>query len=902
MFKRTTMRNYTQLFSMITAMLLWNFAEAQSWRAVIELGNNPEVPFCDAVQNGIAQIPPALANSNDYRTRFILDDTIYVGNNFVLEARVLNAESNGGIRAFDPGIYLEGCDIDAGASLMGEIFALHLTSIYAGSSSQVVIPEFVQDFSQWRIIRYAFRDNVFYVFFDNQLLYSLPYNGNINFLYQIMVRFKGSGLLDYVKLYDGTGAEIWVEEFNDCNNLAAFPDLLTQTSFSIISDTLVCLNEPLNIAANAGVPATYQWLGPGGFASDQASFTLNNVAPADTGYYFVIAEFADCVQWHDSVHIGLVEPEIPPADFLGSDTTLCLGETLTLGQSYPCASYQWQDGSADSTFLVENPGTYFVQIEIYGQIYSDTIEIAYYPLPQIALGNDTTLCPGETILLDAALSTASSYLWQDGSADSIFLVENPGTYIATVTDVCGNSTADTIEVAYFQVLTNLDLGRDTTLCPGERLVLDASDPAAISYLWQDGSTGSSFTVDTPGMYAVELQDNCGNILIDSIIVQYFEVIQSVSLGRDTTLCPGETLNLNVETIAAKSYLWQDGSTNPTFTIQQAGNYSVTIEDNCGNSVKDEIIVNYFAVLENLDLGGDTSLCPGERLILNASDPAAISYLWQDGSAKSELTVDQPGIYSVTLSDNCGNVLSDSIELTYYQLITSIDLGEDETLCEGESRILNASDPAAASYLWQDGSTGSTFEVEQPGIYTVVVHDNCGNSATDEVRIRFDEAPIADLGPDTLVCEGSVYLLNAKAQDVNYYYWQDGTVDHSFAVTEPGVYSVVVGNACGFNTSQVTIEFEYCGPCRTAVPNAFSPNGDNVNDKFEIFSECSFTKFDLRIFDRWGMQVFASQNPNNQWDGTLRGTPLKTGVYIWRLAYEADDGSSGTLSGDCTLLR
>lgn len=902
MFKRTTMRNYTQLFSMITAMLLWNFAEAQSWRAVIELGNNPEVPFCDAVQNGVVQIPSAMINSDDYRTRFILDDTIYVGNNFVLEARVLNAESNGGIRAFDPGIYLAGCDIDAGASLMGEIFALDLTSIYAGTATDFSIPEFVQDFSQWRIIRYAFRDNIFYVFIDDQLLYSLPYNGNINFLYQIMVRFKGSGLLDYVKLYDGNGLEIWTEEFNDCNNLTPFSDLITQTSFFITSDTLVCLNEPLNITANASVPATYQWTGPNGFTADQPNFSLNAVSAADTGYYFVTAEFADCVQWRDSVHIGLVEPEIPPADFLGSDTILCLGETLTLGQSYPCASYQWQDGSVDSLLLVENAGTYFVQIEIYNQIFTDTIEVAYYPLPQITLGSDTTLCPGETILLDASLSTASSYQWQNGSADSTFLAQNPGIYIASVTDVCGNTTADSIEVAYFQVLTNIDLGSDTTLCPRETLVLDASDPAAISYLWQDGSTGSSFTVDAPGVYSVELQDNCGNSLTDSIVVQYFEVIESLSLGRDTTLCPGETLLLDVATTAAKSYLWQDGSTNPTFTIQQAGNYSVTIEDNCGNSVNDEIIVNYFAVLENLDLGADTFLCPGERLILNASDPAAISYLWQDGSAKSELTVDQPGIYSVTLSDNCGNILSDSLELTYYQLITAVDLGEDVTLCVGESRILDASDPAAASYLWQDGGTTPTYEVQKPGIYTVVVNDNCGNTATDEVRIRFDDAPIADLGPDTVVCEGSVYLLNAKAQNVNYYYWQNGTVDSSFPVTESGVYSVVVGNACGFNTSQVTVEFEYCGPCRTAVPNAFSPNGDNVNDKFEIFSECNFTKFDLRIFDRWGMQVFASQNPDNQWEGTLRGNPLKTGVYIWRLAYEADDGSSGTLSGDCTLLR
>lgn len=896
------MRNYTFLFAVILALFFLHSGEAQSWRAIIELGNNPEVPICNAVQNGIAQIPPALVNSADYRTRFILDDTLYVGNSFILEARILNAESNGGITAFDPGIYLEGCEVNAGASLMGAAFAQSLTAIYAGTSFQGNIPAFVQDFSQWRIVRYVFRDNVFHLFFDNQLLYSLPYSGDFNFLNQITVRFKGSGLLDYVKLYDGNGSEIWTEEFTDCNNLTPLPNLLTQTSFSITPDTLVCSGEPLEIAANASVSATYLWNGPNGFSSDQAGFSLNNVASVDTGFYFVVTEFANCVQWRDSVYVGLVALEIPQLNFLGNDTTLCLGQTLTVGKAYPCASYRWQDGSSDSTFQARNPGEYYVQIEIGGQIFSDTIRVGYYPLPQIELGNDTILCPGEMLELDATLSTASNYEWQDGSTSATLQVQTPGIYIAKVTDLCGNTTADTIDVSLFPILSSINLGRDTTLCPGETLVLDASNLAAISYLWQDGSTKPSFTINTAGIYAVELQDNCGNILSDSIEIQYFEVIESVSLGRDTTLCPGETLLLDVATDAAKSYRWQDGSTNSTFLVEQPGVYTIIIEDNCGNSATDEITINYYNVLQTIDLGADTSLCPGERLILNASDPAAITYLWQDGSAKSELTVDQPGIYSVTLSDNCGNVLSDSIELTYYQLITSIDLGEDETLCVGQNRVLDATDVAAASYLWQDGSTSSTFTVQQPGIYSVVVNDNCGNTVSDEVRIRFDNAPVAELGPDTVVCEGSVYLLNAKAQNVNFYYWQDGSVNHSFPVTAPGVYSVVVGNACGFNTTQVTIEFEYCGPCRTAVPNAFSPNADGVNDQFEIFSECNFTKFDLRIFDRWGIQVFASQNPADQWDGTFRGSALKNGVYIWRLVYQADDGSAGTLSGDCTLLR
>ncbi|MBK7871360.1 MAG: gliding motility-associated C-terminal domain-containing protein [Saprospiraceae bacterium] len=122
------------------------------------------------------------------------------------------------------------------------------------------------------------------------------------------------------------------------------------------------------------------------------------------------------------------------------------------------------------------------------------------------------------------------------------------------------------------------------------------------------------------------------------------------------------------------------------------------------------------------------------------------------------------------------------------------------------------------------------------------------------------------------------------------------------MTKPGVYSVVVGNACGFTNYSVNIDFEYCGPCRTAVPSAFSPNGDGVNDLLEVFSECGFINYDFRVFDRWGAQVFLSKNPTFFWDGIFNGKPSQSGVYIWRLIYEAEDGSSATLSGDCALLR
>ncbi len=883
---------------------LIGFNRAQNWRAIVEAFGDREIEFCSSVTNGIGQVPMDSADAGDYRTRLILDDTVYVGNSFAIEVRMVNSEANGGLTAFDPGVYVEGCDFGAGATFMGAAWAQSFTSIYAGTAGAADLPELVNDFSDWRVVRYVFADNNFYAFIDEQLVYTLPYTGRIDFLYQITVRFKGSGMADWIRLYDGNGQEIWREEFDDCNNMTPFPEVSALTAFATSKDTTVCRGEPLRLsAASAVASATYQWTGPNGFSSGSGNPLLSAVNPADTGFYYVTATFADCIELRDSVHVGLQEVAIPEPEFLGADTTLCSGDVLTVGSEFPCAAYQWQDGSAEAFFSIREAGIYAVQVELEGEFYTDTIRVDYFPLPAIELGNDTTLCPGEELLLDATWATAAAYAWQDGSANATFTVQTEGLYVANVTDVCNNTVSDSIQVNYFEILQPLNLGADTTLCPGETLALDATDVAAIAYAWEDGSQMPTFTADAPGIYTVTLTDNCNNTLTDSIAIQYFDVIETVSLGNDTTLCPGEILFLDVANVAAISYRWQDGSTNPDYTVEQAGTYRVTMGDNCGNMVSDEIAVQYFDVLGEVDLGSDQTICPGEILMLNASDDAAIAYTWQDGSSKPELAVASPGIYTVTLEDNCRNTISDSVEVAYFQVLTSFDLGNDTTLCAGEVLNLDLSNtPAVAFATWQDGSNTLDYRISTPGFYGVTVEDNCGNSKSDQLRVRYDEIPVANLAADTVLCEGTVYRLNATAENADFYRWSNGSREAILPVWEPGLYTVTVGNRCGDNTYSTMIDFEYCGPCRTGVPGAFSPNGDGVNDELEVFSECMFTTYEFRVFDRWGAQVFAAQSPDIFWDGTSNGRLLPVGVYIWMLNYQADDGSIAALSGDVTLMR
>ena len=120
------------------------------------------------------------------------------------------------------------------------------------------------------------------------------------------------------------------------------------------------------------------------------------------------------------------------------------------------------------------------------------------------------------------------------------------------------------------------------------------------------------------------------------------------MGNDTILCSGSTLALNATTAGA-SYLWQNGSVNPTFTVSGPGVYWVDVTAN-GCTNPDSIVISYISP-PVLPLGGDTTICEGSSLTLNAQ---SATYLWSNGGTTSSLSPVQSGTYTVTVSNACGS--------------------------------------------------------------------------------------------------------------------------------------------------------------------------------------------------------------------------------------------------------
>jgi len=131
--------------------------------------------------------------------------------------------------------------------------------------------------------------------------------------------------------------------------------------------------------------------------------------------------------------------------------------------------------------------------------------------------------------------------------------------------------------------------------------------------------------------------------------------------------------------------------------------------------------------------------------------------------------------------------------------------------------------------------------------------------------------------------------------------------HNF--TSPGTYNVkvVVNLNCGVDTLNQFIQIVDCSPvnnsnCLVSFPTAFSPNNDNLNDFLVPLTSCTFEKYELLIYNRWGQLVFESNNPANHWDGYFKGAACPVGVYGYFLKYRFVNRRDELIKGDITLIK
>lgn len=265
---------------------------------------------------------------------------------------------------------------------------------------------------------------------------------------------------------------------------------------------------------------------------------------------------------------------------LGNDTIFCgLSQYNILPQLTGANnSFLWQDGSLGSGFTANKTGLYWVEVtnKVNGCSKRDSTYLTFKPNPVFSLGNDQAKCDGDVVRL--TVNQPATFLWSDGSRNNALQISQPGTYWLDVT-LDGCTLRDSINISYDSYPV-LDLGKDTILCEGTSLLLDAQNPGT-HFRWQDNSSGQTLRVNTAGTYWVIANNNVC-ISTDTIKVGFLRK-PTFTLGADTAICLDANMMLlpKIQQGTDFMYAWSTGSAEPSILVEQAGIYSLMLTNQCG---------------------------------------------------------------------------------------------------------------------------------------------------------------------------------------------------------------------------------------------------------------------------------------------------------------------------------
>lgn len=257
------------------------------------------------------------------------------------------------------------------------------------------------------------------------------------------------------------------------------------------------------------------------------------------------------------------------------DTTLCSNAAILfhpnyldyiMSNSHP--SIIWEDGDTIPYHIIDSSGTYFVKTDVGCRLQVDTFNIQIYPeIPTLPIGIDTTLCFGDTIILNSSIPRPNAtYLWSTGSEDTEIIVTEPGIYNVHITDsVCHKFTSSTIK--YMETLSPL-ITEDTFKCIQLPMLLTVYSPIETKYLWNTGDTSATLNVNEYGAYSVIATNRCDSYYDTTLFIQPIEY----NLDLDTTLCFGDTLFL--EAPASPDLVWEQYS-NQISTYSNQTNLPIT---------------------------------------------------------------------------------------------------------------------------------------------------------------------------------------------------------------------------------------------------------------------------------------------------------------------------------------
>ncbi len=509
------------------------------------------------------------------------------------------------------------------------------------------------------------------------------------------------------------------------------------------------------------------------------------------------------------------------------------------------------------------------------------------------LGPDQDLC-NQFVFLDATVPFEAEYFWSTGETGSTIVVAEAGTYSIFIEGQCG-IYSDEIEILPCVGPLTVTLPNQQ-LCSGESATLTAfaqGGAGPYTYTWSPnvGNTGSvNVTPAITSTYTVAVTDAQGTQATATAIVTVLSENLTISLGPDLQLCT-PSITLNASNSAALSYAWNTGATSASINVNAPGTYSVTLTGSCGTFTESVQIVECSELTVSLQ---NQSVCPNQSATIEAivtGGQGPFQYIWSpnigNGPGPYAVSPDATQNYTVTVIDSEG---ASAAALAIVSIIfESIEFDWEDSvgLCPGEGVLVSAEISSALSYLWSTGSTLPAITIFNPGVYTVQVSTQC---------LTLSRTVDVNSVPNAILPEHQTQFVNCIENGpleigwtLNEDYsltWQNGIQDNAISVEDTGIYTALYDGACGIKEVKYSVTIEQC-ECDVFVPNAFTPNGDGLNEIFRPLINCETSAYFFAIYNRWGNKVFETSNPNEGWSGSFDSNQFygSGGVYTYIIRIE-----------------
>ncbi len=430
---------------------------------------------------------------------------------------------------------------------------------------------------------------------------------------------------------------------------------------------------------------------------------------------------------------------------------------------------------------------------------------------------------------------------------------------------------------------------------GQLVVPGGGDQVGVK--WEPPSTG------TVSLELLQASNRCGSAN-GSYSVQLWDQ-PAASAGQQDTICYGDSLLLEgfptaTGGMAPYRYRWfpQGGATAVgKFLPRSSGNYGVQVWDANGCSHQDQVAITVLpAPLVNA--GRDTVICRGDSVTLGGNPPVApgSSFSWGFSNTTNAHPVLVPlrnQRYVLHALDTVtGCAWSDVVAVTVKTGGPPLEI--EKHLCPGGTLELRGE--VGQSYWWSDRSEGASLMVKTPGRYSVWTTPEVG--CPRETRFAVETVPLQDSLVARTLCLGQPLEISAEGREV---IWPDGSSWESYSV-DGDAEVVVQAFEPEFHCPYELTFAVALNDCRRSLylPEAFTPNGDGLNDVFEPVLDGPVAVEEFVVFDRWGRVVYQASGFGS-WNGNMGGKPMEEGNYAWRIRYRKS-GTQKQESGTVVLLR